>query len=153
MKLSIVPVTEQLRPRAEALSVGPGQEHFIETVAQCMQEADRIPDWEPVVIFDGETMIGFAMYGFMRCETRARVWFDRFLIDHRYQKQGYGRRVAEMMIGRLRAEFPGQDIYLSAYDDNPVAIRLYQSFGFVFNGEKDINGEDVMVLPAPETES
>ena len=145
MKLSIQPVTEALRSRAENLQVGPGQEHFIETVSECLEEADRISDWEPVVIFDGEAMIGFAMYGFMRCETRARVWFDRFLIDRHYQGRGYGRAAVQAMLERIQTEFPGQAIYLSAYDDNQVAIRLYQSFDFRFNGEKDINGEDVMV--------
>ena len=145
MELSIQPVTQALRARAEQLQVGPGQEHFIETVCECMEEADRISDWEPVVIFDGEDMIGFAMYGFMRCENRARVWFDRFLIDRHYQHRGYGRAAVRAMLDRIRAEFPGRDIYLSAYDDNQVAIALYKSFGFRFNGEKDINGEDVMV--------
>lgn len=148
MKLSIRPVTAAIRSQAEALRVGPGQEHFVETVAECMEEADRIPDWEPVVICDGETMIGFSMYGFMRCERRARVWFDRLLIDWRYQHQGCGRAAVQLLLDRLQTEFPGQPIYLSAYADNQTAIRLYESFGFRFNGEKDINGEDVMVLPA-----
>lgn len=146
MQLSIEPVTEQIRAQALALRVGPGQEHFVETVQACLEEADQIADWEPVVIRDGDQIIGFSMYGFMRCENRARVWFDRLLIDWHYQHRGYGRQAVQTLLERMKAEFPGQDIYLSAYDDNQVAIRLYESFGFRFNGELDINGEKVMVL-------
>ena len=150
MELRIVPVTEELRAEAEALTVALGQEHFIETVAECMHEADEISDWEPVCIYDGETLVGFSMYGYMRCEQRSRVWFDRLLIDARFQRRGYGRESVRVLLDRIRQEFPSQDIYISAYEDNPVAIALYRSFGFCINGERDINGEQIMVLRAED---
>ena len=80
MDLKIVPVTEENRAQAEELAVAPGQEHFIEPVRECMEEADALGDWEPVCISDGETPIGFSMYGYMRGESCPRVWFDRLLI-------------------------------------------------------------------------
>ena len=150
MNLRIISVTEDIRKEAEQLSVAKGQEHFIETVAECMQEADEISDWEPVCIYDGNTMVGFSMYGYMRSEEQPRVWFDRLLIDTHYQNRGYGRKTVEMMLARIQQEFPGKDIYISAYEDNPVAISLYQSFGFHMNGELDINGEKIMVLKSKE---
>ena len=146
MELTIVPVTGALRKEAERLTVAAGQEHFVEPVAECMQEADEIADWEPVCIYDGNTMVGFSMYGYMRCEKQPRVWFDRLLIDARYQHRGYGRAAVEAILARMQREFPGRDIYTSAYEDNPVALSLYQSFGFRRNGELDINGEKIMVL-------
>ena len=150
MDLKIVPVTKENRAAAEQLSVAENQKDFIETVAECLREADEIPDWEPVVILDGETMVGFSMYGYMRMEKRPRLWFDRLLIDRRYQRRGYGRKTVEAMLERMRAEYPGKDIYTSAYADNHIAISLYESFGFRVNGEKDINGEKVMVLRPSE---
>lgn len=146
MNLRIVPVTEENRAMAEKLSVAEDQKDFIETVEECMKEADEIPDWEPVCIYDGQTMVGFSMYGFMRGEKDPRVWFDRLLIDTRYQRKGYGRKIVGMMLERIEREFPGRDIYISAYEDNQVAISLYQSFGFRINGELDMNGEKIMVL-------
>lgn len=146
MNLRIVPVTGENRAAAEKLSVAAGQEHFIETVKECMQEADGNPDWEPVCIYDGEKPVGFSMYGYMRRENPARVWFDRLLIDSRYQRRGYGKESVKMILNRIQKEFPGKDIYISAYEDNRVAISLYQSFGFRINGERDINGEKIMVL-------
>ena len=150
MNLTLVPVTEQNRAQAEKLSVCPGQEHFIETVAECLSEADTLSEWEPVCIQDGEKMVGFAMYGLIHEPKYTRVWFDRFLIDGSCQHHGYGRQAVRTILHQLRKEFPGENIYLSAYEDNQVAISLYASFGFRFNGELDINGEKVMVLPAAE---
>lgn len=36
-------------------------------------------------------------------------------------------------------------IYLSVVEGNDQAARLYQDFGFVFNGERDTKGEHVMM--------
>lgn len=144
--LTIVPVTAENRAAAERLSIFPEQKDFVDTVEECLEEADKYSDWEPVCIYDGKKMVGFAMYGFMRSEKRPRVWFDRFLIDRRYQHHGYGRKAVEEMVNRIHAEFPGKDIYLSAFKENTVAISLYESFGFRMNGELDINDEKVMVL-------
>lgn len=146
MNLKLIPVTDDNRPAALSLSVGKGQEHFIETVEECLEEADKNLDWEPMCICDGDTIVGFAMFGYIRIPSVNQVWFDRFLIDHRYQHKGYGRKSVELVIDHLHNEFPGMDIRLSVYDDNEVAIALYESFGFKVNGEYDINGETVMIL-------
>lgn len=146
MDLMIVPVTNDIRKKVEQLTVAKGQEHFIETVEECMQEADKNSDWQPVCIYDVNTMIGFSMYGYMRHEEQSRVWFDRLIIDAHYQNKGYGRKAVDIILSQIQQEFPDKDIYLSVYEDNSVAISLYQSFGFHFNGELDINGEKIMIL-------
>ena len=151
MKLSLIPVTAENRDAAEKLAVCPEQKDFIEPVTECMQEADALSDWEPVCIMDGDTPVGFSMYGYMRMEKDPRLWFDRLLIDRRYQHRGYGRKTVEAMLKRMQTEFPGKDIYTSAYEDNLTAISLYRSFGFRINGERDINGERVMVLHPQES--
>ena len=48
----------------------------------------------------------------------------------------------------LRGLYGPRDIYLSLYANNQAALSLYRKFGFVFNGETDVNGEQVMVLRA-----
>lgn len=148
MNLKLIPVTNENRAAALSLSVGHGQEHFIETVQECLEEADRNSDWEPMCICDGDTIVGFAMFGYIRIPGVNQVWFDRFLIDQRHQHMGYGRKSVELVIDHLHSEFPGMDIRLSVYEDNTVAINLYESFGFKVNGEYDINGETVMILEA-----
>ena len=131
MKLHLEPVTAQNREEILRLGVLPGQKGYIETVAQCMEEAGEYGGWRPVGIYDGDLPVGFSMYGFFREEypPEGRLWLDRLLIDARFQGRGY----------------PEKDVYLSVIEGNDVATRLYEQYGFRFIGEKDIHGEDVMV--------
>ena len=146
--MTLCPVTEENRAAAERLAVAPGQEDFIESVPECLREADALSDWRPMLICADGAPVGFTMYGDIRCETPARLWFDRLLIDGHCQHRGLGRRAVETILRRLRQDYPGKDIYLSAYEDNERAIALYRSFGFAFNGELDTKGEKIMVLRA-----
>lgn len=50
------------------------------------------------------------------------------------------------LLNLLTGRYPNKDIYLSVFKGNDVAAGLYKEFGFRFNGEKDIHGEDVMVM-------
>lgn len=129
-----------------ALSAGPGQEDFVETPAQCLEEARRLRLWRPVAICAKGEVVGFAMYGrFPREGSRGRVWLDRLLIDKRYQGLGYGAASVDLLCRRLQREYQCDRVFLSCYPENKAAIALYEKKGFRFNGEKDINGEDVMV--------
>ena len=148
MSISICPVDSRNREEAEKLHTAPEQINFVEPVAECMAEADELSDWEPVCIMDGSTPVGFSMYGLMRREPNHRLWFDRLLIDEKFQHRGYGRKAVELVLAQMKKEYPGRDIFLSVYEDNPTAIELYRSFGFSFNGELDTKGEKIMVLKA-----
>ena len=146
MQLSIVPVVAENRSAAEALHVLPEQIDFIESVPECLAEADELADWRPVMLLEGETPVGFAMYGFITIDTPPRLWFDRLLIDGRYQGRGLGDAAFGAVLGRIQGEFPGLDIYLSVYEENQLAMGMYEKFGFRRNGELDAKGEKIMVL-------
>lgn len=150
MTLSIYPVTEQNRKQVLNLKVKEGQEHFIETTAQCLKEADERSVWRPVGIYDKETLIGFAMYGlFMEYPPNGRVWLDRLLIGDSFQGKGYGKAALQLLIQRLWEEYHYPEIYLSLFAGNNCAEHLYRSFGFEYIDEKDLGGEDVMRLRIP----
>ena len=154
MPLHLEPVTPADRQAVLALHTAPGQEGFVETVAQCLEEADHTRCWRPVAIYDGSTLIGFAMYGFFwQYFPCGRLWLDRLLIDARYQGQGYGKAALTLLLDRLAHEYPRRrKMYLSVVKANLPAICLYQKFGFHFTGELDTHGEKVMVRrrPAPK---
>lgn len=145
-QLQITPVTPENRNELLRLAVAPEQSGFIETVVECLAEAEGLALWKPVGIYDKTNPVGFAMYGFFPQEGHSgRLWLDRLLIDYRYQGKGFGLAAMELLLARLETEFGKQDIYLSLYDGNLPAERLYTRFGFVRNGELDIHGEKVMV--------
>lgn len=69
MHIHFEPITSQNREIALNLKIADSQHGFIESVQQCLSEADRCKRWHPVGIYDGDTMVGFAMYGFFRSQT------------------------------------------------------------------------------------
>lgn len=153
IKLNFKPITGTNREDALSLRTAPSQEGFVESVSECLEEADKLKNWHPVGIYDGDLLIGFAMYGRFIFEylPRGRVWLDRLLIDTKYQNMGYGTAVLPALKEYLFQTYHCHKLFLSVTPGNTVAAKLYERFGFCFNGEKDIHGEDVMVckkLPA-----
>lgn len=127
------------------------QSGMVETVAECLDEAGRLSLWRPVAIFAAGEAIGFAMYGRWEEEGKEdRVWLDRFFIDEHFQGLGYAKAVLPILLEKITGEYGCQEIYLSVYDNNFIAIHLYQVFGFSFNGEVDTKGEKIMVRAGRE---
>ena len=107
MKIRLEPVTVASRAAVERLETAPGQEGFVESVAECLAEADRRRCWRPVGVYDGDALIGFAMYGFFwEYLPFGRLWLDRLLIDRRFQGRGYGRAALAALLERLERDLP-----------------------------------------------
>ncbi|MBD0408726.1 GNAT family N-acetyltransferase [Bacillus sp. 1021] len=149
MTIEIRAVTEENRADILALHVSESQALFIETAEECLQDAEDCRHYQPAGLYvDGE-LVGFAMYGWFpeydEENKNGRVWLDRFFIDERYQGRGLGRLMLDALIHYLAQLYDCRRIYLSLFEDNVHALRLYQKFGFRFNEELDSNGEKVMV--------
>lgn len=153
MNLRFEPVTPQNRAALLSLRPAPGQEGFVEPVADCLAEAGRRACWRPVGIYDGAVPVGFAMYGFFwEYPPLGRLWLDRLLIDARFQGRGLGAAALAGLLDRLSQEYPRRRrVYLSVVEENAAAARLYQSFGFHFTGERDVHDEAVMCLRLSRT--
>lgn len=146
MGIAIHDVTQDNEEDILNLSVAESQTNFIETTAQCLDEAKECPNFKPVGLYVDNKLVGFAMYGRFPDEIeQSRVWLDRFLIDANYQGMGYGKIMLQALIDTLVDKYACKKIYLSIYEDNHFAISLYEKFGFQFNGEFDVNDEKVMV--------
>lgn len=135
-----------------SLSVKDSQQNFVETVSDCLDDAKEWEYYQPVGLYYKDTLVGFAMYGWfpdfdeddVEIEE-GTVWLDRFLIDQRFQGQGLGSKMLSFLIKHLAKLYKCDEIYLSIFDENTHALRLYRKFGFSFNSEYDFNGEKVMV--------
>ena len=121
-----------------------GQEDFIETIDECLEEAEHKSyniDWQTMAICNDEIVVGFAMYGKSTCGD---IWLDRFMIDEHYQNMGYGKIALEKLIDMLYSEFKTDKLYLSVNKNNAVAIKLYEKMGFVMTD--DLDGKDPVMM-------
>lgn len=121
------------------IELKPEQEGFIETVDECLKEANTYKEWNPVAIYYGEEIIGFAMYGSFG--PNKHTWIDRIMIDGKYQGKGFGKNAIISLIDIVSKKYGVNTIYLSIIEGNAVAYNLYKSIGFEYMNEKDVNGE------------
>lgn len=143
--IEFIPVTKENYAQALQLAVMPEQEGMIETVEECVREAEEIALWRPVLLVEDGVTVGFAMYGAWDYpDGSERVWLDRFLIDAHHQGRGCATRVLPALMAHIGKIYGCETLYLSVYETNSAAIRLYERFGFAMNGALDINGEKVM---------
>lgn len=120
-----------------------GQENFIETVDECLEEAKVDDRWHPVCICIKDTIIGFAMYGCFGANRNA--WIDRIMIDKKYQGLGYGKRAMLRLMEIVPKEYEVSTIYTSVFEDNKLAYELYIDLGFIATDERDTGGEIILV--------
>lgn len=146
MNIEIKEITKDNLQEILSLHVSKAQETYIESVEECLEDATECHFYRPVGLYRDGVLVGFCMYGFFPSEGQnGRVWLDRYLIDEQFQGQGLGSIMLQALIAHLIKLYHCNEIFLSLYDDNQRALHLYQKHGFQFNGEKDINGEQVMV--------
>lgn len=116
----------------------PGQERFIETVDECLKEAERYHEWHPVAIYFKEEVFGFAMYGSIG--PNKDTWI-RIMIDESCQGKSFGKMAMIKLIDKVSKEYGIKAIYLSIIEENTVAHKLYRDLGFEYTNERDPNGE------------
>jgi diamine N-acetyltransferase len=114
------------------LKVGPGQEKFVAPNLFSIAEAKFEPEWRPLAIYRGETMVGFTMYG--RDERDGSYWIIRLMIDAAYQGRGYGRAAMIEVIRQLKEKPDCREIRISFVPENKAAEQLYLNLGFERTG-------------------
>jgi diamine N-acetyltransferase len=130
--ISIVPLDKTNWEDAVKLQVQPDQVNFVASNVYSIAESKYYPALLPCGIYASKTMVGFLMYG--RDDEDHQYWIYRFMIDQRYQRQGFGRRAMLKLIELLR-ELPDVPELNISYDlDNIAAAELYMSVGFIEGG-------------------
>ena len=118
-------------------------EKFVASNALSITRSVYETGWTIKGIEAEDKLIGFAMYGFD--EETANYWICRFMIDHKSQGKGYGRKAVELVLNEMKQVDGCSSIYLSTEPENEIAIKLYESLGFEKTG--NINeGEAEFVL-------
>ncbi len=121
------------------LTIKSNQMDFIETVDECLAEAEANSLWNPLAIYYNGKVIGFSMHGSLG--PGGYLWLDRLLIDHKYQGLGLGKLAMKALMKKVLKEYDVKLFYLSIVPENEVAYGLYTRLGFAYTNEKYPNGE------------
>lgn len=132
-----------------SLEVLDEQKEFVASNSWSLLEA-KYEDGErrPLAICNGDEIVGFLMYTYYPADQdypRDSWWLERFMIDKKHQKRGYGRESLARFLDHAREELVGMELRTSAEPSNSVAIELYEKAGFRRTGEVAA-GEVVLLI-------
>ncbi len=89
--------------------------------------------WITKAIYSEDTMVGFTMYGYSEGDNCFELC--RIMIDHKFQRQGFGRKALSLIIKEMSKNKDCSEIYLSFDPENHSAKKLYEEFGFENTGK------------------
>ena len=125
------------------LSVSDEQDEYVANNAVSIAQSKVQPECVPLSIYDGDTPVGFTMYCLDQDDKE--YWIYRLMIDKSCQGHGYGRQALNLLLSLIKEDLDHHMVYLGVNAKNTSAIRMYQSFGFEFDGRL-YGDERVMVL-------
>nr|WP_212647218.1 GNAT family N-acetyltransferase [Enterococcus sp. 9E7_DIV0242]OTP13620.1 hypothetical protein A5888_003098 [Enterococcus sp. 9E7_DIV0242] len=144
--VQLKPVTQETIDACLALKVMDDQEHFVAPVAKSLAYAYVNQEYcRPFGIYDGEKLVGYVSTIYDPSDGMYCIW--HMLIDKEEQGKGYGIAGLERVIAYFQsAPFgKGTSIGLSCDEHNQRALNVYHKLGFKENGEKDDEGEVILI--------
>ncbi len=90
----------------------------------------------PLAVYNGDLMVGFIL---LRYYEEQSYLIDQFMIDARYQGNGYGKQAMKLVIEQIKSERKYLKIILCYIDGDEAAKRLYSGLGFYHTREVDEN--------------
>ena len=160
MTVTLHAVTKENWQKCIKLKLAPEQEHFVAPNTYSLAESKFMPTFVPQAIYahidgaDGDTMVGFVMYGFYPdgvAPYGQRHWIFRLMIDRKHQGLGYGTEALRIVLERLEADPACPDVLIGYEPENTVAAKLYQRLGFTVFGTAPWN-ETVALRATPQSE-
>lgn len=97
-----------------------------------------------VAILAGDTIVGYALYGYFSEDPPGECWLGRLMIAKEHQGKGYGRAAVTTILADMQSMAGCQSIQLGVEPENAVARKLYEQMGFVHEGRVE-DGELVYV--------
>ena len=115
------------------LEVTEEQEDFVASTMFSLAESKVFTENIPLVIYDGDLMVGFVMYALDPEDNH--YWIHRLLIDKKYQKKGYGTQAMTKIVNLIQGLHQPSKVLTSFEPGNTVAEKLYLSLGFKHTGK------------------
>lgn len=132
------------------LQVGEAQRNFVASNVYSIAESQFGFDFEghwdyhPFGIYDGDTPVGFLMYGVNFEHPTRQAFITRLMVDEKFQGKGFGRFGVQKMLEIFRADECVKEVGISYEPENDVARKLYASCGFAETGE--MIGDEVLAV-------
>ena len=133
--------------QARALSLREDQRPFLDSPLGILARGYAYRDQRARVLAveDGETVVGLLLVKDMD-EEPACYDLQQFMIDVRFQGQGYGRAALELLLDDLRQERKYDDVEVCVHRDNRAALGLFVGAGFRDTGYVDPDLPDCLNL-------
>ena len=139
----------------EAIDLAVSEDHkkHVAPNLYSIAEVQFHPGYNAYAIYNGDNMVGFAMYGASEeideedseyVYPYTLFWILRFMIAEGERFKGYGKEAMKLIIND--AVKAGHDkVFLSTDPDNEKGIRFYTKLGFTTTGVMQYE-EEVFVL-------
>jgi len=95
-------------------------------------------------IYADDTPVGFAMIEDQPEKPEYYLW--RFMIDHRYQRMGFGFTAMKLLIEHVKTRPGAVEFLTSVVQEDGGPQGFYEKLGFKLTGECE-EGEAMMSLP------
>ena len=113
-------------------------EKYLNGNAYSMLEALYNPEltMKVIVVSEGEKLkgVGFTLYGPVDNDGETVYMIYRFMIDVRFQGQGYGTKAITLIKEEMKKQYHCEEIYVSIVPENERALHLYETAGFASTG-------------------
>jgi diamine N-acetyltransferase len=139
--ISLREVTKDTVRQICELTVAEGQRKFVATNAESMAQAYFHPEAWFRAVYADETPVGFVMIEDPTLvsgpDTEEPVCLWRFMMDHRYQGLGFGKRTLELVVKHVRTRTKLDHMLTSCVPGDEGPRNFYLKFGFLPTGEVD----------------
>lgn len=136
--LRLVDINEDNWLEARTLSVGEGQEGFLDSALGIIARGYVYRDVRARVIgiADDGTLVGLALVKDLDDEP-ACYDLQQFMIDVRWQGRGFGTEALRLILAELAAERKYDCVEVCVKRDDATALRIYGKAGFADTGYID----------------
>ena len=137
-KITLREITKETVRAICELSVAEGQRTFVATNSESLAQALFHPEAWYRAIYADDTPVGFVMvedHSQVDPDTDQPVCLWRFMLDHRYQGLGFGKRALQLIVEHVRERTKLDHFLTSCVPGDEGPRNFYMKFGFEPTGE------------------
>jgi len=148
-RITLIPITAANERECIQLSPSADQINLVASNADSLIHATKEVTSKPYGIYTDSAMVGFVLFD-QEVYPDGYYWILRFMIDARYQGNGYGTAAIREVIDQLHTRKDCTQIRVSHVPHNTAANLLYKKCGFIETGEFEDNGDIILAYHMKE---